>query len=263
MIANSQGAEKLLCPTPTQCLEQEVRHMEGVEYQDPHAHDFPLGGMSARQYASVRLPKAFPDHKSATHDPVLTVATAMNNVPDNHVLEDINVESPVRHSRAHDPNSFSYSDGSAKKVDDSRLGNGPERGRQDPECKIQPRCARSSPTKTRPHKPMLAEWTREILSLSLWIFRISPIKRDIHASMDLGIIYQPFSYTEAAGTFTGTGLIMAHGQAVLRIDPRGRNTTNTINRVELVGGQAWLKLVSQLELPTCKCLQAAHRYLID
>ena len=54
---------------------------------------------------------------------------------------------------------------------------------------------------------------------------------------------------EAAGTFTGAGLIMARSQEVLRIDPRGRSTTNTINRAELVGVQAWLKQVSQLESP--------------
>ena len=81
MIANSQAAEKFLCPTRTHCLEREVRHMGGVEYRDPHAYDFPLRGMSARQlrqYAKFtprfRLPKAFPDIKSGTHDPVLTAA---------------------------------------------------------------------------------------------------------------------------------------------------------------------------------------------
>ena len=96
----------------------------------------------------------------------------MTDAPDNHMFEDITVEFLGGHGRAHDPNSFSYSDGSAKKVDGSPNGNGPEQGRQDP---------------------------------------------------------------EAAGTFTGTGLIMAHSQEVLRIDPRGKNTTNTINRAELVG----------------------------
>ena len=48
MIANSQGAEKFLCPMRTHYLEREVRHIGGMEYQDPHAHE--LGGMSARQY---------------------------------------------------------------------------------------------------------------------------------------------------------------------------------------------------------------------
>ena len=66
LIANSQGAEKFLCPTRTHCLKREVRHMGGLEYQDPHAHEFPLGGMSARQYARFtprfRLPKAFLDN---------------------------------------------------------------------------------------------------------------------------------------------------------------------------------------------------------
>ena len=94
IVSNSQGAEKFLCPTRTHCLEREVRHMGVVEYQDPDAHDFPLGGMSARQYARFtprfRLPKAFPDNKSGTHDPVLTDAAAMHGAPDNHVFEDIN-----------------------------------------------------------------------------------------------------------------------------------------------------------------------------
>ena len=116
----------------------------------------------------------------------------MNDAPDNHMFEDITVEFPChmrfpgRHGQARDPNSFSSSDGSAKKVDSSPKGNGPEQSRQDP---------------------------------------------------------------EAAGTFRGTGLFMAHSQEVLRIDPRGKNTTNTINWAELVGVQAWLKQVSQLESP--------------
>ena len=80
--------------------------MGGVEYQDPHAHEFPLGCMSGRQYASVtprfRLPKAFPDNKSGTHDPVLTDAAAMSTAPDYHVFDNINVELPVWHSRAHE-----------------------------------------------------------------------------------------------------------------------------------------------------------------
>ena len=83
--------------------------------------------MSARQYARFaprfRLPKTFPDNNSGTHDPVVTDAAAMSSAPDNHVFEDINVECPVRHGRAHDPNSFSYTNGSAKKVDGSPKGN--------------------------------------------------------------------------------------------------------------------------------------------
>ena len=105
----------------------------------------------------------------------------MDGAADNHLFGDINVKFPGRHARAHDPTSFSYSDGSAKKVDGSPKGSGLERGRQDP---------------------------------------------------------------EAADTFMGMGLTMAHSQKVLRIDPRGKNTTYTINRAELVGVQAWLKLVS-------------------
>ena len=70
---------------------------------------------SARRYARFtprfRLPKAFPDNKSGTHNPILTDAAAMHIAPDNHVFEDINVEFPDRHGRAHDPKTFSYSDG--------------------------------------------------------------------------------------------------------------------------------------------------------
>ena len=47
--------------------------------------------------------------------------------------------------------------------------------------------------------------------------------------------------TEAPGTLTGTGLIMAETQRVIRIDPNGKDTTNTINRAELIGVHAWLK----------------------
>ena len=52
---------------------------------------------------------------------------------------------------------------------------------------------------------------------------------------------------------------MAHNQDVLRIDPNCKNTINTINRAELVGVQAWLKQVSQLESPPA----TAFNMLID
>ena len=52
---------------------------------------------------------------------------------------------------------------------------------------------------------------------------------------------------EVAGTYTGTGLVMADTQEVIRINPNGQNTTNTINRAELVGVQAWLKSINQDE----------------
>ena len=69
IIANSQEAEKFLCPIRTYCLEHEVHHPGGVEYQDPHTHYFILGGMSARQYERFtprfRLPKAFQTIKVA------------------------------------------------------------------------------------------------------------------------------------------------------------------------------------------------------
>ena len=106
----------------------------------------------------------------------------MSCAPNSYVFKHINVEYlPGRHDRTHDPYSFPYSDGSAKKVDGSPKDNKPEQGRQNP---------------------------------------------------------------EAAGIFPGTGLIMAHSQEALRIDPRGIDTTNTINRTEIVGVQAWLKQVS-------------------
>ena len=85
-------------------------------------------------HTQIPAAKAFPDDKSGTHDPVLTDAAAMSGAPDNHVFEDINVEFPVRHSRPHDPNSFSYSDGSAKKVDGSPKGIRTEHLRQASSC---------------------------------------------------------------------------------------------------------------------------------
>ena len=44
---------------------------------------------------------------------------------------------------------------------------------------------------------------------------------------------------------------------MLRIDPiaRGKTTPNTTNRAELVGVQAWLKQVSQLESPPATTLK--------
>ena len=92
------------------------------------------GRIPIEQTPRFRLPKAFPDNKLGPHDPVLTDAAAMHGASDHHVFEDINVDFPGRRGRAHDPNSFSYLDGSAKKVGGSLKGNGPEQGRQDPEA---------------------------------------------------------------------------------------------------------------------------------
>ena len=90
---------------------------------------------SSHTFTTSRLPKAVSDRERGTHDPVLTEAATMNDTSDTYVFEDINVEFPVRNGRAHDPNSSSYSNGSAKKVDgspSSPKGNGPEQGRRHP-----------------------------------------------------------------------------------------------------------------------------------
>ena len=90
---------------------------------------------------------------------------------------------PKMHARAHDPHSFSYSDGSAKKTGGGQQTD--EGGR-----------------------------------------------------------------SESIGTLTGTGLIMAHTHQELRIDPNGKDTTNTINRAELVGVVSWLEEIMREELAT-------------
>ena len=144
MTAKRQGAENSPCLARLQCLEREVRHLGGVWYQDPMLMTFlwdPSGGTSACRYTRFtprfRLPKAFPENKRDTQDPVLTNAAAINNAPSSCVRRHhcAHVEVPGRHGQlqAHDPNSFSYSDSSAKKVGCSPKGNGPEQGRQDPE----------------------------------------------------------------------------------------------------------------------------------
>ena len=51
-------------------------------------------------------------------------------------------------------------------------------------------------------------------------------------------------------TLTGTGLIMAHTRQELRIDPNGKDTTNPINRAELVGVVSWLEEIMREELAT-------------
>ena len=106
---------------------------------------------------------------------------AINHHSAEHLERAIRSRFPCVHYRAHDSSQFSYSDGSAKKVDGGSRNN-----------------------------------------------------QDGH---------------EVAGTYTGTGLVMAGTQQVLRIDPNGKDTTNTINRAELVGVQAWLKCISQDEHP--------------
>ena len=127
LIANTQGAERFLSPLRMDCLRTEVSQLGGIEYHDPQAHDFPLGGMSARQYARstprFRLPKAFPDSKNGIDDPHM-IGVVHGDAIGSHMTgesleSDIGTEFSCRHSRAHDPISFSYSDGSARKVDGS------------------------------------------------------------------------------------------------------------------------------------------------
>ena len=59
------------------------------------------------------------------------------------------------------------------------------------------------------------------------------------------------------GIYKATGPVVAGTQQVLRIDPNGKDTTNTIigNCAQLVGAQAWLKRISQDEhlQPTSSC----------
>ena len=40
---------------------------------------------------------------------------------------------------------------------------------------------------------------------------------------------------EVTGAYTWTGVVTADTQEVIRINPKGQDTTNTINRAELVG----------------------------
>ena len=56
--------------------------------------------------------------------------------------------------------------------------------------------------------------------------------------------------SESIATLTGTGLIMAHTHQELRIDPNGKDTTNTINRAELVGVLLCLEDIMREELAT-------------
>ena len=72
LIANRQGVQEYLNPSQTGHLAGGVSHLGGVEFCDPHVHDFPVGDISARQTARFtprfRLPKAFPDKKLGTHN---------------------------------------------------------------------------------------------------------------------------------------------------------------------------------------------------
>ena len=54
---------------------------------------------------------------------------------------------------------------------------------------------------------------------------------------------------EVAGTIAGTGLFLAHPQEVIRLVQCGKTATNTSNRAELVGVQAWLKRTSEEKGP--------------
>ena len=56
--------------------------------------------------------------------------------------------------------------------------------------------------------------------------------------------------SESTGTLTGTRLIMAHTHQELRIDPNGKDITNTINRAELIGVLLWLVEVMRDGLAT-------------
>ena len=89
LIANRQGVEECLNPSHTARLAAGVSDSGGVEFCDPHnslqlpdIHDFPVGGISARQTARstprFRLPKAFPDKKHGAHDHPVADASAIN-----------------------------------------------------------------------------------------------------------------------------------------------------------------------------------------
>lgn len=113
-----------------------------MDFCDPHIHNFPVGGISARQTARCtprfRLPKAFPDNKQGTHNPSMAGASAINTaanvgMSDESLEVAIGAEFPCRHGRAHDPLSFSYSDGSARKIDGSPKAGGSGLARHDRE----------------------------------------------------------------------------------------------------------------------------------
>ena len=194
LIANSQGAEKILCPRRIVWNKRSATWRVWI-FRTPMPITFLWVLWEACPHSSMpgshpdsSCPRLFQTVQSGTHDPISIGTAAMNDATNGQLIEDINVELA----------------GMAR-----------------------PMAQEASPTQ----------------------MHMAPPKRLTVAQMPTE---QGRQEPEAADTFTSMGLVMAHSQDVLRSDPNGENTTNTINRAELVGVQAcrpWLKQVNQLESP--------------
>ncbi len=118
LVANRQGANTYCNAESLDALQASVANLEGIEIARPLEGSFPEGGASLRSYARhqprSRLPKQFPskppDRIEAEQGPPAGPGASRQDLTDS-----VLVDFPCFHCRAHDPLSYSYSDGSAVK----------------------------------------------------------------------------------------------------------------------------------------------------
>ncbi len=129
LVANRQGASGYCNAESLDALQASVANLEGIEIARPIEGSFPEGGASLRSYAQhkarFRLPKQFPskppDRVEAEQGPPAVTEASRQDLTDLVLLN-----FPCMHCRAHDPLSYSYSDGSAVKK-----GSEPRKGSKD------------------------------------------------------------------------------------------------------------------------------------
>ncbi len=126
LMANRQG-ENVYCNAESlDALQASIANPEGIEIVRPIEGSFPEGGASLRSYARhkprFRLSKQFPSKPPDTVEaeqgpPAVSEASGQD------WTDSVLLDFPCMHCRAHDPLSYSYSDGSAvKKASEPRKG---------------------------------------------------------------------------------------------------------------------------------------------
>ncbi len=120
LVANRQGASEYCNSESLDVLRVSLASLEGIEFARPMEGSFPEGGASMRSYARhkprFRMPKLFPSKPvcrgEAEQGPFGASEVSRQDLSK---AELALFNFPRMHNRAHDPKSYSYSDGPAVK----------------------------------------------------------------------------------------------------------------------------------------------------
>ncbi len=126
LVANRQGASEYCNSESLDALQASLTNLEGIEFARPMEGSFPESGASMRSYARhkprFRLLKLFKSKPMGRVEAQQGLFGA-SEVSRQDWTELAHLNFPRMHGRAHDPISYSYSDGSAvKKGSESRKG---------------------------------------------------------------------------------------------------------------------------------------------